>query len=290
MAETMWQNLAGVFGLRATPSVHLCDYPQPDPAARDDGLVERMNVLREIASLGRGARMEARLKVRQPLAGVTVALNDQLHQEWLAANDAILRDELNVRTVDFTGNAADFVSYHVQPNFKLLGPKVGRLMPAVKKALGEVDGGKVLAELAATGKYQLAADGEIVELDHESIAVRLQAKPGWAAAQGSRCVVVLATELTPELVREGVARDLVRAIQDRRKELGLQFTDRIEVGLRDGGADLASAVDAHRAWIMSETLANKIVLESLAGCEEVEREAGEGRFWLSVRCPTNLGQ
>ncbi len=283
IAETMWRNLAGEFGDRVPESVHLCDYPQADASAIDAVLSDRMNLLREIASLGRGARMEAKLKVRQPLSGLTVALNDDRHRQWLADNDSILRDELNVRAVSFTSNAAEFVTYQVQPNFKLLGPKVGRLMPAVKKRLGEIDGGSVLSELAANGVYRMVVDGEVVELDGESIAVRLLARPGWAAAQGNNCVVALATGLTPELVREGIARDVVRTIQERRKELGLQFADRIQVGIGEAPAELQAAVREHSDWIMSETLALELGFEASGIGEAVTREAGDMQFALGVQ-------
>src|SRR6185436_1590667 len=115
------------------------------------------------------------------------------------------------------------------------------------------------AELTATGKVTLAVSGESVELDNEDIQVRLQAKPGWAAAQGKGCVVVLSTELTPELLREGLARDLVRLIQDRRKELDCQYTDRIEVGLVTDSAELRAAVTENDAYVRGETLAMKVI-------------------------------
>ncbi|MCA9228670.1 MAG: class I tRNA ligase family protein, partial [Planctomycetales bacterium] len=203
LAEAMWRNLTGVFGDGAMESVHLCDYPAADSAAVDAVLSERMKLLREIASLGRAARMDNKLKVRQPLAKVEVILAGAEHQAWLETHDALLRDELNVKQVDYTKQAEQYIDYQVQPNFKRLGPRIGKLLPAVKKALGEADGGRLLSELNDTGKVALAAGGETVELDQDDIQVRLQAKPGWAAAQGRGCVVVLSTELTPELLREG---------------------------------------------------------------------------------------
>src|SRR5207249_11708673 len=122
---------------------------------------------------------------------------------------------------DYTKEADKYITYQVQPNFKRLGPRIGKLLPGCKAALAQADGGKLLADLTASGKVTLDISGEKVELDNKDIQVRLQAKPGWAAAQGSNVVVVLATELTPELLAEGLARDFVRIVQEDRKSTRL---------------------------------------------------------------------
>jgi isoleucyl-tRNA synthetase len=291
VAEAMWRNLTSVFGavgnaLRGVPavaSVHLCDYPSADPAQIDATLSERMDLLRQIASLGLSARMANKLKVRQPLAKVEVILSDQAHQAWLEEHDELLRDELNVKTIEYTKDAEKYITYQIQPNFKRLGPRIGKLLPACKAALGQADGGKLLAELTASGKVTLDLGGEKVELDNEDIQVRLQAKPGWAAAQGAGCVVVLATELTPELIGEGLARDFVRLVQDRRKELNLNFTDQIEVGIVGASAALQQAIKQFRDYICGETLACKLVFEALPGVEPIEAEIADENIKLFVR-------
>jgi len=265
LAEAIWQNLAGVFGDRALESVHLCDFPSSNSAARDQRLSEQMELAREIASLGRSARMAEKLKVRQPLAKVEVVLADTTHLDWLQDHEALIREELNVKLVEFTQDADQYIEYQIQPNFKRLGPRVGKLMPAVKKALGEADGAKLKSDLTSQGKVVMDVSGETLEFDVEDLEVRLQAKEGWAAAQGKQCVVVLSTEVTDELRREGLARDLVRMIQDRRKALECQYSDRIEVGLVTELADLKLAIEEHYEYICAETLADRLVFESLDG-------------------------
>lgn len=286
LAETLWQNLAGVFGDRALESVHLCDYPGFDPTAIDESLSQQMQLLREIASFGRAARMDAKLKVRQPLQKVEVILADSKHQAWLEAHNALLRDELNVKQIEYTKDATKYITYLVQPNFKRLGPRVGKHMPAVKQALAGADAAALLAQLNADGKVSLAIGGDIVELDNEDIQVRLQAKAGWAAAQGRQCVVVLATDLTPQLIREGLARDVVRLIQDRRKELDCQYIDRIEVGIVLSAGELRKAIEENCAYIMAETLAVELHFHAIAGCEGVEHEIGQTKVTLYVRVAT----
>jgi isoleucyl-tRNA synthetase len=274
--------LAGVFGSNAVESVHLCDYPSGDTSVVDAKLSERMQVLREIASLGRAARMENKLKVRQPLASVQVILSAAEHQAWLEAHDELLREELNVKEIHYIREAEKYITYLVQPNFKRLGPRVGKLLPAVKQTLGQAHGATLLAELSATGKVLLNVGGENVELDNEDIQVRLQAKPGWAAAQGSGVVVVLNTELTPELIAEGYAKDLVRLIQDRRKALNLDYTDRIVVELTSENAELITALQANQTYIAGETLAKQLTFPTSASADAQEVELGDFSVKLHV--------
>jgi isoleucyl-tRNA synthetase len=283
LAETLWRNLAGVFGDRALRSVHLADYPLADAQIVDETLSARMQLLREIASLGRSARMDNKLKVRQPLAKVEVILSANTHQAWLQQHDALLRDELNVKQIEYTEEATKYVTYQIQPNFKRLGPRLGKLLPECKKVLGEADGGQLLAQLQSQGTVELTLGGESVKLDGEDLQVRLQAKPGWAAAQGRGVVVVLSTEITPELVREGYAKDLVRAIQDQRKELNLEYTDRIVVSLKADDPEVTAAIQEHQSFICGETLCDTLSSEPLAGGNEVKTELGSGSVSIWVQ-------
>ncbi len=199
--------------------------------------------------------MGAKLKVRQPLKQVEVVLADKTHQPWLEEHDALICDELNVKRVEFTEKAEQYITYSVLPDLKRLGPRLGKRLPALRKLLAEVDAGKLLEELEAEGKVTLPLPDDFVTLDSADIQVRLQAKEGWAAAQGHDVVVVLATELTEDLIREGLARELVRTIQDRRKEMGCEFTDRIVVGIVTESAELGSAIEQFADYIFGETLA-----------------------------------
>jgi len=139
-----------------------------------------------------------------------------------------------------------------------------------------------LEELSTNGSIALDVEGEKIELDREDLQVRLQAKEGWAAAEGSKCVVVLSTELTDSLIREGLIRDLVRAIQDRRKELGCEFTDRIDVGIVTDSEILHAALEEHRDYLTEETLSHKLVLDSLAGDNGISVTLGEHQLHLFV--------
>jgi isoleucyl-tRNA synthetase len=275
LAEVFWQRLSEPFGAAVLPSVHLCDYPVPDRARIDAELSESMKLLREIASLGRAARAEAKLKVRLPLSRVEVVLKDDSRIGWLQNHNELVREELNVKSVEYTTDGDQYVRYTVVPNFKRLGPKVGKQMPAVKQALQQADGNTLLQALQRDGRVTLDLPGGPLTLDGEDIEVRLQAREGWAAAQGSGCVVVLNTEVTEELRREGIAKDLIRTIQNQRKVIGCQYTDRIEVGVTGSDRDVLAAIEAHQQLICGETLAERLMLEPLPGSDSVESELGQ---------------
>ncbi len=263
---------AGALSNGPVESVHLCDYPAGDAAAIDLALSERMALMREIVSLGRSARMGAKLKVRQPLKHVEVILADDTHQRWLEEHAALICDELNVKRVEFTENAEQYITYNVLPDLKRLGPRLGKRLPLLRKTLAQANAGKLLDELKSKGTATLALPDGPVTLYADDVQVRLQAKEGWAAAQGHSVVVVLATELTPDLVREGLARELVRTIQDRRKEMGCRFTDRILVGVVTESEELTAALDQSADYIRSETLAVELNHAALPGAEPINVE------------------
>lgn len=251
-------------------SVHLCDFPVADPAMIDSDLADSMSLLREIASLGRSARADAKLKVRLPLASVEVVLSDGEQIDWLKKHDGLIREELNVKSVDYTTDGQDYVQYEVVPNFRRLGPKVGKRVPQVKKTLASLDGGELLSQLRENGSIELNLDGDTITLDNDDIDVRLSAREGWAAAQGKQCVVVLNTEVTDELRREGIARDLIRGIQSARKTIGCQYVDRITVAIVSSDAEVSAAVTEHDELIRGETLADAIQTEPLSDCDAIE--------------------
>ncbi len=285
LAEGIWQNLAAAeFGPRVRQSVHLADYPAPNAAAIDVTLSERMNLVREIVSLGRAARMGAKLKVRQPLAKVEVIMVDRKHQAWLQEHSALIAEELNVKLVEFTERADQYISYTVLPDLKRLGPRLGKQLPELKKALTEADAGKLLARLETEKQVTLDLPSGSVLLDAQDLQIRLQAKPGWAAAQGAACVVVLSTELDDALLAEGLSRELVHAIQTTRKERGLQYTDRITVGLETEDPQLQAAWRRFSEYIQAETLAVRLVMGPLDAVEPVELKIGsvQARLYVQV--------
>ncbi len=260
-AESLYQNLVRSQFADAPESVHLCDYPAPDEGAIDKPLLEEMAVVREIASLGRSARMDAKIKVRQPLAVVEVVLADASHRQWLEGHLPLIADELNVKRIEFATNADQYVTYEVKANFKSIGPKFGKLAPQIQKTLATADAAGLRRTLDEAGKVSLDVAGQAVELTPDDVQVALKAKPGWAAAQGRTTVVVLSIELTEDLKAEGLARDVVHLIQTARKAENLDYQARIRLRINAGGP-LAEAIKANADYIRGETLATELKLDA----------------------------
>ncbi|MCK6455635.1 MAG: isoleucine--tRNA ligase [Phycisphaerae bacterium] len=275
VADAMAQVVDATDAPAAPRSIHLCDYPAPDERLIDETLSAEMAVVREIVSLGRAARAEAKLRVRQPLARVEIVLADRSHAAWLTAHESVIADELNVKKVEFIGEADRYVEYRIAPNFKSIGPKFGKLGPRIKEALSAVaDPGAARRALDATGRLPLIVDGQTIELTGEDVQIGLTARSGWAAAQGRSAVVVLSTELTEPLRDEGLARELVHHAQQLRKALQLRYEQRIELGIRGDGT-IARVVKEFGPYISRETLAAS-VKEDVPGAPKTESVEVEG--------------
>ncbi len=268
-AEEMWRNLVCGLPDRQTlrellarkeeradvpESVHLSDYPEPDRAAVDERLSRAMGLVRDVVSLGMQVRTAEKLRVRQPLEAVEIVLADPALESELAEHAALVGDELNVKAVHFVPKADEYVHYRVKPNFRALGPRVGKRMPRVKAALAEADGASLLRELESEGRVALAVDGEPLALGPDELEVALEAREGFAAASGRAGVVVLRTTLTPELLEEGLYREVLNRVQAFRKELDLEYTGRIRLAL-EGPERLLAAVRPRAEALAAETLA-----------------------------------
>jgi isoleucyl-tRNA synthetase len=258
-SEAIWRNLAGAaFGDKAPESVHLTDYPAGDLTLVDRDLVRRMAVVRDVASLGRAARAAEKLKVRQPLSKVEVILADPAtgDEDWLAAHADLVCDELNVKQFEICREPDRYIERAILPDLKKLGPRLGKDLPKVKQALATADAAAILKSIhdAGQARLPLPGGGEAL-LEEGDVLVRTTAKPGWAAAEGPRAVVVVAKDLTPELVAEGLVREVVHAVQTRRKALDLEFTDRIKLAFATPSAELRAALEAHLDYVSAETLA-----------------------------------
>ena len=284
LAEAIWQNLAvAEFPKNALESVHLCDFPTGDAAAIDRDLSARMALVREIVSQGRAARVGAKMKVRQPLAKVEVILADRTHQPWLTEHVTLIADELNVKQVEFTQQADQYITYTVLPDLKRLGPRIGKRLPALQQAIGDADAAALLAKMESDGHLTLTVDGEPLRLDSQDLKVRLQARPGWAAAQGKSCVVVLSTELNDNLIAEGWAREIVHVVQTARKDINCQYTDRIAVGLDTDDANILAAMVQFADYIRSETLASELTRGPLKGVSPTETNVGAAALRTYVK-------
>ena len=275
-ADRLWGDLTGGpvgFGdSRPADSVHLSLLPEVDAAALDAALEERMDYAQRIASLGFSLRKTAGVRVRQPLAKILLpVLDDDFRAQVEQVEDLILR-ELNVREVEYVGG--DALAKTVKPNFRVLGKKLGKRMRAGAAAIAELDAAAI-ARLETDGSLALDLGGEPFALTRDDVEVAAADIPGWEIASDGALTVALDTQLTPELEREGLARELVNRIQNLRKDAGLEVTDRIRVSLSPSEA-LEAALAEHRAYVASEVLAEAIAFDGAAEGREIDLGAGVG--------------
>jgi isoleucyl-tRNA synthetase len=248
ITDEMYRNLA-----QTRESVHLTDWPRPDAAAIDDALEDEMARARTLVSLGRAARADAKTGVRQPLSRAiallpagTAALRDAVVDE--------IREELNVKRFEVVDSLEGLLSYRVTPVFAKLGPRLGKSVQRVKAALEAIDGSDVRRAFDETGSFTFDVDGNSVTLAPDEVEIRAEQHEDLTLAQDGGYAVALDLTLDDTLRAEGIARELVRAINDTRKADGFELTDRITVRL-EAEEPILSAAKAHREWIATEVLA-----------------------------------
>jgi isoleucyl-tRNA synthetase len=281
VAEALWQGLVVAVDPDAPDSVHLADWPEPDGAAADEELRATMAEARRLVVLGRQARTDARIKVRQPLARALVTVPAARRQAVAGLLDLVAA-ELNVKEVRFADGEAGLVAYRLNPSFRAIGPRFGRDAPAVAAAVRAADAARLAPRLVAGERVEVEVPGcGRVDLGPDEVAVVEEPVTGWRVARDGGSSVALDLEVTPELRREGLARDLVRAVQDLRKEAGLKVSDRIELAVRAEG-EVAEAVQAHRDYLLGETLALALFRAPQGDGFDarVELDGQEVRLWL----------
>jgi len=268
LAEEMYQNLVrGVDG-SAPLSVHLADWPTYDASVIDEALNREMALTMKLASLGHAARNKATVKVRQPLAEAAFAVGSAEEGKVIEKYADILEDELNVKQVRSLNAAGEAVSYSLNPLPKQLGQKYGSQFPAIRQALLKANPEEGARTLLDGKALNVTTDAGSFDILPEEVEVRVQARSGFAVASEGAYLAALVTDLTPELLSEGMAREVVRRVQDLRKQADLDIADRIQL-FYTASARLAAAVEANRAYIMSETLAVELKAgQAPAGAEQ----------------------
>ena len=257
LAEELYQNLVRSINRETTESVHLTDWPEYNPQLIDEELNADMELVMRFASLGHAARNQAAIKVRQPLSEAAFSITSTGETRALSKYSELLADELNVKQVRALGSAGEAVSYNLNPLPKQLGQKYKGQFPAVRTAIIELDPEPAARALLAGLPVQVYVDGESLDILPGEVEVRAEARSGLTVATEGAYLCALHTELTPELVREGLAREFVRRIQDLRKQAGFDIADRIHLYLQ-ASQGLVDAIQAHREYIMGETLSLKL--------------------------------
>jgi isoleucyl-tRNA synthetase len=256
VVETMYQNLVRSVAADAPESVHHQDWPAVDERLLDEDLLADMDVAIHVASLGRSARNSSNVKLRQPLAKAMVVA-DSRQQDRLERLADIVLDELNVQEIAFLREASDLVHYEINLLPRLLGRKHGRNFPKLRRAVSKMDAAPLARALQARESFAVSIEGTTIEVLPEEAEVRMRAREGLAVAEGAGIVVGIDTDLTPELVQAGVARDIVRRVQDARKNAGFEIEDRIVLTYQAGKA-IGQVFETQSGYIAGETLAGEI--------------------------------
>ncbi len=238
MAEEIYRNLVCNIDKNAPESVHLCDYPVADEKVIDSALEASMQEVLDIVVLGRAARNGANIKNRQPLSKMFVQADKSLDEELTS----IIRDELNVKEVEFVTDASGFVSYAFKPQLKTVGPKYGKLLNGIKEYLANVDGTSAKAQLDADGAIKFEVNGEPVELTAYDLLIDSVQKEGLYSVSDYGVNVVLDIKLNDELIEEGYVNELISKIQTMRKEAGFEVMDHINIFYKENEGNVIGSV------------------------------------------------
>jgi isoleucyl-tRNA synthetase len=271
VADAIYETLDGT-----EPSVHLCDYPEP--GERDEALEWEMQVARDAVELGRAARAQAKVKVRQPLREAVVVAADR-EREAVERFGELVRDELNVKAIRFVSQADELGRFELKPNYRSLGPRFGKRMPQVAQAVAALDADSAAATLREGGTVAVNVDGKDHPLGKDDLQLVLRPLEGYQVERSGTHAVALNLDLDGELRREGLAREVVHAVQAARKAAGLEVEDRISLTL-GGDGELIAAARAHQDYLAGETLATELSFDGADGAELTEIDGRELRIGL----------
>ncbi len=280
LAEALHQNLVRSVDPQADESVHLTDWPKVDERRIDPALNEEMRLVMKLASLGHAARNQAAIKVRQPLAEVAFAVSRPEEGGALENFADLLADELNVKLVRPLGSAGEAVSYSLKPLSKQLGQKYKGLFPKVSQAILGLEPEAAGRSLLAGRSVRVSVEGITLDIQPDEVEVRSEARSGLVVASEGAYLAALHTELTPELVQEGLAREFVRRVQDLRKQAEFEVADRIRLYVQ-ATPDLMEAVKKHGEYVTGETLTVEFV-ESMPPPEATINEAWFDGQWVKM--------
>ena len=257
LSEEIYSNLIRSVDSESPISVHMSDWPAFDDTYLNQTLIDEMDLVMKLVSLGHAARNQSGIKVRQPLQEVAFTASNSEEQTIVGAYADLFRDELNVKKVRVLSAASEATAYELVPLPKQLGQKYKSNFPRIRKAILDLDSDQYAIELLDGKTIHIEVDGDSLEIFPDEVEVRMQAKEGFVVASEGAYIAALVTDISPQLKAEGLARELVRRIQDARKQAGFDISDRINI-FYTASKGLEKAITLHKDYIMTETLAVKM--------------------------------
>jgi isoleucyl-tRNA synthetase len=282
LAENVYQNLVKSVDPDAPDSVHMVPWPEADPAWRSDELLHDIGVVQKVVGLGRAARGQSGVRTRQPLSRLLVRAPSDAAANALEDHQDQILEELNVKLIEFIARDAGLVSYRIKPNLPVLGKRYGKLIPAIRSALEAADGASIASAAARGESFDIEVAGETLTLGGDDVLIETSSAEGYACAEDGGYLSALDTTLSDDLVDEGFAREVVRSVQDARKQAGLEVSDRIVLGVSGSGA-IERALAGHRDYIMAETLAIEWDTGQSDALFSTTRELGDEQWTLEFR-------
>jgi isoleucyl-tRNA synthetase len=279
--DKLFNDLNQVTGRYNAESVHLSYFPDYNEALIDTALEERMDIAQQLSSMVLGLRRKVNIKVRQPLNKMMVPVSDPAFKEQLESVKLLVLNEVNVKEIEYITDTAGILVKRIKPNFKSLGPRYGKLMKEISLVINEMDQEQIAAFEKAQS-FELEVAGTKVQLSPEDVEIISEDIPGWLVANEGAITVALDINVTEELRQEGMARELINRIQNIRKESGFDVTDKIDV-LIERHDLINSAVEAHRKYIGSQTLAENIALTDKIENHESKRIDIDEDIYINIR-------
>ena len=280
ITENIYQNLIKNSENSVPESVHLCDYPQPESSYINYQLMKNVDSLKKCVELGRSARSQNNIKIRQPLKKVLFAIEDNDIAEFFNQNKDIILDELNVKSIDRITEKDDLIRYKIKPNLRTLGQRYGKGLSEIKTILNNSDPNIVVSFLHDNNEIDFE-NGKYV-LTRQDIFIETEANSGFAAASDSGITVGLQIDLTEDLILEGKVRDIVRKVQSMRKNAGYAVEDRIKVSW-DFDGKMLDAVTKFREYFLTETLTTVVLKDLFDDDYSEEYEVDNNNYLLKIK-------
>ena len=254
LAENMYQNLVRSIDAKAPISVHMSAWPETNPEHEDDALLYEIEVVQKVVGLARAARAQSGVRTRQPLSRLLIRAPDDRAATALARHQEQILEELNVKAIEFIARDAGLVNYRIKPNLPRIGKRYGKLIPDIRKALEAADSAAIAAAVARNESFSIELPDQTITFDAEDVLIETRSAEGYACGEDGGYLTALDTTLNDSLILEGLARELVRTVQEARKQAGLEVSDRIVLGV-SGSAGVEASLAAYRDFLMAETLA-----------------------------------
>jgi isoleucyl-tRNA synthetase len=284
--DLLFSDLNSVTGRYKENSVHLCLFPEFEKSFIDKALEERMDIAQKISSMILGLRRKVSIKVRQPLKRIMVPVPDKYFKDKFEAVKDLILAEVNVKNVEYIDDTSSILVKKIKPNFKILGPRYGKLMKEISSAISSLTPGEIAA-FEVSGNHSFILDGKEIDLSTEDVEIISEDIPGWQVANDGKLTVALDITVSDDLRNEGIARELVNRIQNIRKEKGFDVTDKITVLIEDNEL-VREAVIRHSSYISSQTLADEVSLSKELTTAENAHEVEIDEVVLRVMVIKNI--